>query len=158
MSQDIPCHMTSFCGKDLNGQAVTLPQGAPGSPCLLFFAFWRSQQAQVDAWLEACSPQIQAQADLSYYEVPVIRRGTALFRWWVQLGMKSGVRDFERRRHSVTHHTDPEAFRRLYGMPTAGQVYVLLVTREGRILWRAEGQPTNEAIRELAAALETPPR
>ena len=57
------------------------------------------------------------------------------------------------RARTITLYVDKPAFRRALELPHEEDIYVLLVDREGKVFWRAEGAFAPEKGESLAAAL-----
>jgi predicted transcriptional regulator len=57
------------------------------------------------------------------------------------------------RARTITLYVDKAAFRQALELPHEEDIYVLLVDREGNVLWRAEGAFTPEKGESLAAVL-----
>lgn len=57
--------------------------------------------------------------------------GHPFFRWFVNQGMRSGIKNLECRRRTVTFSLDKEGFCRTRGLPDEEWIYVRLVGREG---------------------------
>jgi hypothetical protein len=56
----------------LDGRAITLPGGLEGQVNLLFIAFQREQQAEVDTWMPATIALAESHPGLEWCELPTI--------------------------------------------------------------------------------------
>jgi hypothetical protein len=88
-----------------------------------------------------------------YYELPVIQRLNVLARTFINEGMRSGIPDRLARARTITLYLDKVAFRRALELPHEDDIYVLLVDRQGQVLWRSGGAFTPEKGEGLAAAV-----
>ena len=140
-------------GENLEGRAFTLPADLERAYNLLFIAFQRDQQADIDSWLPFVKQLVKEYPALAYYELPTIYRGNPLFRWWLNTSMSVGIPDKKAREVTITLYLDKQAFRKALGMPDEGRIYVLLVNRKGEVLWRVEGSFKEERGRDLKHAL-----
>ena len=131
-------------GENLEGRTFTLPTDLEGTYNLLFIAFKREQQLDIDSWLPFAKQLVQEYPALAYYELPTIYRGHPFFRWWLNTGMRMGIPDKKAR--EVTKALD---------MPDEERIYVLLVNRKGEVLWRVDEPFSEEKGRDLKLALES---
>jgi hypothetical protein len=138
---------------NLSRQGFTLPADFEGDVNVLLIAFQRWHQRAVDTWIPFVRQLEQAHDDVRYYELPVIQRMNVLGRTFINEGMRAGIPDPVARARTITLYVDKPAFRHTLELPHEEDIYVLLVDREGQVLWRAEGAFTPEMGESLAAAL-----
>jgi len=99
-------------GETLTGRTLELP-GDFGAPLnLVFVAFRRRQQAEVDSWLPAAAAVEAEFEGVRYYELPVISRLYAPARRFIDGGMRAGIADADARDRTVTVYTDKRVLRR----------------------------------------------
>ena len=142
-------------GENLEGRAFTLPADLKGAYNLLFIAFQRDQQIDINSWLPFAKQLVKEYPALAYYELPTIYRGHPLFRWWLNTGMRMGIPDKKAREVTITLYLDKHTFRKALDMPDEERIYVLLVNRKGEVLWQVEGPFNEEKGRDLKHALES---
>ena len=142
-------------GENLEGRIFTLPADLKGAYNLLFIAFQRDQQIDINSWLPFAKQLVKEYPALAYYELPTIYRGHPLFRWWLNTGMRMGIPDKKAREVTITLYLDKQAFRKALDMPDEERIYVLLVNRKGEVLWRVEGPFHEERERDLKHAIES---
>ena len=142
-------------GENLEGRSFTLPADLEGAYNLLFIAFQRDQQADIDSWLPLVKQLVKEYPALAYYELPTIYRGNPLFRWWLNTSMRMGIPDKKAREVTITLYLDKQAFRKALDMPDEERIYVLLVNHKGEVLWRVEGPFKEEKGLDLKHALES---
>jgi len=138
---------------NLSRRGFTLPADFEGDVNVLLIAFQRWHQRVVDTWIPFVRQLEQAHDDVRYYELPVIQRMNVLGRTFINEGMRAGIPDRVARARTITLYVDKAAFRQALGLPHEEDIYVLLVDREGNVLWRAEGAFTPEKGESLAAVL-----
>ena len=138
---------------NLSRRGFTLPADFEGDVNVLLIAFQRWHQRVVDTWIPFVRQLEQAHDDVRYYELPVIQRMNVLGRTFINEGMRAGIPDPVARARTITLYVDKPAFRQALELPHEEDIYVLLVDREGKVLWRAEGAFTPEMGESLAAAL-----
>jgi hypothetical protein len=143
----------SVTGANLQRKRLALPQDLKGELNLLLIAFQQWQQTQVDTWIPFARQLEETHSGVRYYELPTIRRLNALARTFINEGMRAGIPDPVARERTITLYLDKNAFREAIQLPGEDDIYVLLLNRQGRVLWRAEGAFTPEKGESLAAAV-----
>jgi hypothetical protein len=141
-------------GENLEGHVFTFPKDLQGVFNVLFIAFQREQQIDIDSWLPFVKQQVKQYPALAYYELPTIYRGNPLFRWGVNTGMRMGIPDKKAREVTITLYLDKKAFRKVLNMPDEERIYVLLVNSNGEVLWRVEEPFNEEKGQNLKNAIE----
>jgi len=139
---------------NLEGQTFTLPHDFGGERNVLFIAFQRQQQAEVDTWVPFVKPLVARTPGTEYYEIPTIYRMIAPMRWMLNRGMRSGIDDRGARERTITLYLDKGPFKRALGISDEKRIQVLVVDREGQVLWRTTGPFTEEKGASLEAALK----
>lgn len=137
-------------GVNLEGEEIPLPTGFAGELNLVAVAFEQDQQQFVDTWIEAINELVAVSPGLRFYEVPTIYEAGPAFRFWVNNGMRSGIRDPVSRERTITVYLDRERFNELLAIPDMSDIHVFLLDGAGRILWRTTG-PLDE---KKSASLE----
>jgi len=140
-------------GSNLQRQKLNLPQDFQGERNLVLIAFQQWQQSQVDTWIPFARQLEETDPELRYYELPTIQRRNSLTRTFINEGMRAGIPDPVARERTITLYLDKRAFREALQLPGEDDIHVLLLDRQGRILWRAEGAFTGEKGESLTAAL-----
>lgn len=141
-------------GSNLERQSLRLPEDLEGDLNLLFIAFKRSQQVEVDSWLPLARDLAEAHPGLSYYELPTISKRGALARWFINEGMRRGIPDPVARRSTITLYLDKKAFREALDIPHEDEIQVMLADHLGRVLWRQSGAMTEDSAAGLKAEIE----
>ncbi|HEU5439123.1 MAG TPA: hypothetical protein VFU88_07515 [Ktedonobacterales bacterium] len=141
---------------NLEHREFTLPDDFDGERNLVLIAFKREQQAEIDTWIPAAQRLAREHPDVRYYELPTISRGVPLARWWLDAAMRAGIPDRAAREATITLYVDKPAFRDALQLPTEETIAVLLVRRDGQVLWRDEGAYTEEKGQRLMDTLNRP--
>ena len=139
--------------ENLEGRLFTLPKDLEGEFNVLFIAFQREQQIDIDSWLPFVKQQVMQYPALAYYELPTIHRGNPFFRWGLNAGMRMGIPDKKAREVTITLYLDKKAFRKALNIPDEERIYVLLVNNMGEVLWRVERRFDEEKGRDLKQAI-----
>ena len=135
---------------DLNGRSVSLPQDLPGDPTIVFIAYKRNQQPSINAWVAHLG--LQERGGAAWAELPVVGRGAALFRNFIDNGMRSGITSTAMRGRTITIYSSQRAFNRALGIDGRDQIYTALVGRGGQVHVLIKGDVTEDKIARLRAA------
>ncbi len=141
-------------GANLQRKKLSLPQDFQGELNLVLIAFQQWQQTQVDTWIPFARQLEDTYPRVRYYELPTIQRLNTLARTFINEGMRAGIPDPIARERTITLYLDKNAFREALQLPGEDDIYVLLLDRQGRVMWRAEGAFTPEKGESLAAAVQ----
>jgi len=141
-------------GDNLLRSNFRLPRDFGGELNILLIAFQRWQQTAIDTWLPLVQQLEKTYAGVRYYELPTIQRLNPLARTFINEGMRAGIPDQTARERTITLYVDKIAFRQALGLPHEDDIYVLLVDRQGRVLWRASGPFSPDEGRSLAKSIE----
>ena len=142
-------------GVNLQRQRVLLPSGLPGDLNILIIAFQRWQQAMIESWVPFVEELEQTHPGVRYYELPTLEGRDSLSRTLINEGMRAGIRDVRARQRTITLYVDRAAFRSALDLPDESTIYVLLVNRRGRVVWRGEGALTADKSQALLRAIQT---
>jgi hypothetical protein len=140
-------------GSNLQRKKLILPQDFQGELNLVLIAFQQWQQARVDTWILFAKQLEETHPTMRYYELPTIQRLYGLARTFINEGMRAGIPDPVARERTITLYLDKRAFQEALQLPGEDDIHVLLLDRQGRVLWRAEGAFTQENGESLAAAV-----
>jgi ATP10 protein len=144
-------------GSNLQRSKLTLPQDFQGELNLVLIAFQQWQQTQVDTWIPFARQLEKDHPALRYYELPTIQRLNTLARTFINEGMRAGIPDLVARERTITLYLDKKAFREALQLPGEDGIHVLLLNRQGQVLWRAEGAFTPDKGKFLAAVIRGGP-
>ena len=140
-------------GSNLQRTKLTLPHDFQGERNLVLIAFQQWQQTQVDTWIPFARQLEETYRAVRYYELPTIQRLNTLARTFINEGMRAGIPDLVARERTITLYVDKKAFREALQLPSEEDIYVLLLDRQGWVLWRGEGAFTPEKGESLIAAI-----
>lgn len=142
-------------GETLTGRHLDLPDDFEGVLNLVFLAFQREQQSDVDTWIPVGESIESDYADVRYYEIPTMSRLYAPVKRFIDGGMRSGIPDRETRDRTITLYTDKETVRRALDIDTEEKIHAFLVDREGTIYWRAEGPRDDTRAEHLREVIDS---
>ncbi len=136
-------------GELLSGGKIVLPDSALGSESLLLLGFTYESRHEVEAWVVRIRRDFGAESSLRWYEVPMLGGAARLARPFIDGGMRRGT---PRELHDrvLTVYRDAKEWKRHAGFTTPDVAYVLLVSREGRLVWRGQGPLDDRTYDALA--------
>jgi hypothetical protein len=137
---------------NLDKEKVTLPGGLEGETNLLILSFALEQKKDVDTWMTAAEALQHSNFQFRYYQLPVAERENFIFRWWETSSMRSDETDPVTWHWIVPLFVDRPKFLKDLDIPNQKQIVVLLVDRQGHILWRNSGAITDDKRAALVAA------
>lgn len=132
---------------------LNLPSDFAAQLDLLLISFQPEQQTQIETWMPVAQALQHTNFDLRWYRMPVSASENFVFRWWDNSSMRSDETDPETYPWIVPLYVNVNSFRRSLQIPTTRQIAILLVDKQGRVLWRAEGPVTPEGRASLRAAV-----
>jgi hypothetical protein len=130
-----------------------LPGTLAGDVNLLLIAFRQWQQKDVDTWVPTATDLATAHPAFRAYELPVISRVYRPVSGFIDGGMRGGIPDPAVRDTTITLYLDRKRFLAALGIDSVAEIVPMLVTPEGRILWRATGRCTDAGDRSLRDAV-----
>lgn len=134
---------------DLNGDSKTLPAELPGETTIVFIAYKQNQQPAVNTWVYGLG--LDPSQGAEFVEVPVVGRAARMMRSVVDNGMRSGIVDRDMRARTITLYESPSLVNDPLGFSGRNEIRVLLVRRNGEVLWSTSGPATEQGINELKA-------
>jgi len=127
-------------GKNLSGKEFALPAAFEGPLDLVFVAFERKQQGDVDSWKSFADGLKTRYPRLRVYELPTLPRSISFLRGFIDGGMRSGIPDAAARDSTITLYVDKRAYERALQIASEREIAVLLVKPSGEIVWRTTGR------------------
>jgi hypothetical protein len=126
-------------GVNLARKRLNLPGDLKGQVNMVFVAFQQWQQGEVNTWIPTAQELETSHPDLRYYELPTIRPLNRLAQAFINSGMRAGIPDRLARVRTITLYLDKDVFCRALDMPDEDHIYVLLLDKDGQVLWRERG-------------------
>ena len=123
-------------GRNLKRKKYTRPQDFPSSLNIVLVAFQRYQQLDINTWMPFVSELDSEYSDLTYFELPAIYQMGPLGQFMLNEGMRAGNPDQKARESTITLYGDKPKFRGHLQIRSEDAIQILLVTDEGKILWR----------------------
>ena len=142
-------------GSNLEGKRFALPTDFEGEYNVVVVAFRREQQADVDSWLPFLRQQNVAARGVRVYELPTLSRSYRWMRGVIDGGMARGIPEKATREVTITLYIDKTPFKDALAIATEDRIVTLIVARDGRVLWRADGRFSTASGAELSAMLSS---
>jgi len=148
-----PAVFPSLSTYNLAKARLNLPSDFAAPLNLLLISFKPEQQTQIETWIPVAQALQHTNFSFRWYRMPVSASENFIFRWWDDASMRSDETDPETYPWIVPLYVDVNSFRRSLRIPTVHTIAVLLVNKQGRVLWRAEGPMTPAERASLTAAV-----
>lgn len=143
-------------GSNLEGRRFNLPRDFEGETNLVLIAFEQWHQPIVDTWMPFTQALMAEFPGVRRYELPTIQKMGWFNERMLDYWMRVGIPDVNTRRTTITLYLDVAPFCQALELPTSGQIYALLVNRDGEVLWRAGGGFTPALGDEIKGMLRQP--
>lgn len=140
-------------GRNLEGRTLRLPRDFEGERTVVLVAFRQRQQREVDSWMPELNARRAADPTLAVYEIPTLASGWTPLRGWIDGGMARGIKSQAVREVTVTLYINKGPFKDALAITSEAAIHVLLLDREGRVLFRTTGPATPDGIAALRRAL-----
>lgn len=131
-------------GTTLAGTQVTLPDGLKAKLSIVVVGFSHQSEEQISNWGRLISADYGKSADICYFELAMLGGVPKLVRGMIVKRLASSV-PFDERDHYVPVPEGEPAWRSVAHYNKPEDAYVLLLDRNGTVLWQTEGEPTNAA-------------
>lgn len=137
----------------LNKTRVFLPRDFAGQIDLLLISFRPEQQTQIDTWMPLAEAFQHTDFNFRWYRLPVSSQENIVFRWWENSSMRSDESDPETWPWIIPLYVDKDSFRHSLQISGERQMVAMLVDKQGRVLWHADGSLTPDKRSSLTAAV-----
>ena len=148
-----PTVFPNVTGSNLNGKTFQLPGDFHAPASLVFIAYQREQQGDIDSWKSAVTDLRRRYPFLGEYELPTLSRNITLFRGFIDGGMRRGIPDTATRAATITLYIDKHAFNKTLEIGDERAIVIVLVKPDGTILWRTTGDYAPGKVAGLNAVL-----
>jgi hypothetical protein len=150
--------MPELRGEYLSGRRAILPKDAVGRVALLLFGFSYQSRFAVEAWTKRFREDFEKNAQVTFYEIPMIGGMARFGKWFIDSGMRRGTPKADRE-NVITVYGGTEAWKQRLGVQAEDSAYLVLVDQKGNVAWRHAG-PFEETsypalaveVRKLASA------
>jgi hypothetical protein len=147
-------HFPIVSGTNLDRQEFEFPRDFAGEYNLVIIPFQQKQQLDVNTWIPAAQELERTTPGLVYYELPTIYELPKLSRTFINEGMRAGIPDQTARERTITLYLDKDKFKAALEIQSEEIITLVLVNRQGDLLWRGEGRYSEEKIQDLLKTME----
>ncbi|MEM7554407.1 MAG: hypothetical protein AAF378_09965 [Cyanobacteria bacterium P01_A01_bin.84] len=126
-------------GLNLQGKKFNLPGDFSAPYNVVLLAYSQGQQSDVNTWLPLLKQAETNLSELRYYELPTLPQMNPAARAQLDQWMIDGIPDEENRARTITLYLDVKAFNDVLNIDNTEEIQILLVTKEGKILWQEQG-------------------
>lgn len=147
-------HFPRVEGTNLEGKRFSLPSDFGAELNVVFVAFRREQQADVDSWLPFLREQKLGSRGVRVYEVPTLNRSYRWMRRFIDGGMARGIPELSTRETTITLYIDKAPFKKALAIETEDRIVTMFVAKDGSVRWRADGPFSEAGGAELMRALD----
>jgi hypothetical protein len=151
-SADMP--MLKVEGESLAGHHIVLPDAASGKVAVLIFGFTKASKVPTAAWAKKISPDFANQPAFALYQLPVLEDVPRLVRGMVISSIRKGVHE-ETRDHFVPILNGEADLKKLVSYKEPDDAYLVVLSREGKIVGQMHGAVTDAAYAPLKTQLES---
>ena len=143
--------MIEATGESLEGNTVKMPQDFTGQETLLLFGYKQDSQFDIDRWLIGLD---MTQTNVAAYEIPTIQGMLPrMFSGFIDGGMRKGIPK-QLWKGVVTVYADGDKIQRFTGNLNPNNARVMLLDKQGRIVYFYDRGFSVEALNEVREALE----
>lgn len=141
----------SVHGKNLNEEAVVLPDRYLGKPTLLLVGYTQKAQFDIDRWILGA---LQADVKTEIVEVPTIAGMVPqMVQGFIDSGMRKGIPKSDWASVVTVYEDAPKVIAAL-GNERQQSAYVVLLDKEGRIAWSSNIGYSAAQVLELKKIVE----
>ena len=143
--------MVEATGESLEGKIVVIPEDFIGQETLLLFGYKQDSQFDIDRWLIGLD---MTQTKVAAYEIPTIQGMLPrMFSGFIDGGMRKGIPK-ELWKGVVTVYADGDKIQRFTGNLNPNNARVMLLDKDGSIVYFYDRGFSVEALNEVREALE----
>jgi hypothetical protein len=150
----MPLTFPQSTGRNLNGKAFTFPQDFPTQLNIVVLAFRYGQGALIREWASFLDEITDQNPNLSWYELPTLSDAMLLNRPNIDGGMRAAIREAKIRDRTITLYLDKTNFLTSLNIPTDQTIAILLVKKDGEIVWQTNSGFNKERFAALKTAID----
>ena len=140
-------------GRDIDGNDFVVPTDFAGDLNLVLMAFTREHQYDVNTWLPHVRELESSRQGFRVYEVPTLWEMSWFQRKQLDFWMSTGIREPLARATTITLYTDLQDMQSALAITDFDTIQVLLVDRDGLVVWRSAGVFSQAKFESMAEVL-----
>ena len=133
---------------------MVFPDDFSGEFNLVFIAFLRWHQDQIDEWIPFVEQLAEEYPELQYYEFPTLPKRGFVYRTFLNEGMRAGIPNEATRARTITLYLDKSAFRNVLDIDNEANIWLYLFDKSGNVLWRTDGRVDEDKREALRAVIK----
>lgn len=137
-------------GEFLTGRDALLPDAASGRVALLALGFTYNSRFPVEAWIGRFRKDFGSNAQVTFYEIPMIGGMARLGKWFIDSGMRKGTPRSDQE-NVITVYGGTDFWKQSVGYTSPDAAYLVLLDKHGAVRWRSSGGFDEKAYRDLNA-------
>jgi hypothetical protein len=143
----------TISAENLAKERKELPGDFAGRLNVVVIAFRQDQVGLLASW-EPFLEELEGEyGGVKFYELPTLSANYSPIRWWIDGGMRGGIRSPEARKRTITLYTRKGDFKKALGIEREDDISVMLL-EGGGVVWKAEGEYTQEKFDALRREVE----
>lgn len=147
-------YFPTVSGTSLAGREFTLPFSLDGEFNIVILAFEPVHQLLLQSWLPSLENLRLKYERLAYYQLPTLWAYSDEQRHIIDIGMRQAIPNPRLHDRVIPLYVQKDQLREVLELPNESTIYILLIDREGEILWRADGVITPEKLESLTRLLD----
>lgn len=148
--------LPTFTGQNLSGEEVTIPDAFTTEFVVALIVFDRDQQSRAEPWLPVVRELDDNYANLSFYDLAIVTDIAPAARLMALGGMRLLIDEDLHSHFVMPFMENREVLLEALDIPDFETMYIVVMNTAGEVLWRIEGEYTEEkgaALREQLAHL-----
>jgi hypothetical protein len=143
----------TISAENLSRERKELPKDFTGRLNVIVIAFRQDQVGLLSSWEPFLEGLEEECPGVRFYELPTLSSSFSPIRWWIDGGMRGGIRSPMARERTITLYTKKRDFKKALSIPNEDDISVMLL-EESRVVWRTEGEYTKEKFDGLRREVE----
>jgi len=143
-------NMPELRGEYLSGRKAILPKDSSGRVALLLFGFTYQSRFAVEAWTSRFRGDFESDPQITFYEIPMIGGMARLGKLFIDRGMRHGTPAADHE-NVITVYGGTKLWKQRLGFKAEDSAYLVLIDRNGKVVWRHAGPFDETSYRALAA-------
>ena len=143
----------TISAENLSRKRKELPKDFAGQLNVIVIAFRQDQVGLLASWEPFLEDLEEEYRSVRFYELPTLSSSYSPIRWWIDGGMRGGIRSPKARERTITLYTKKGDFKKALNISSEDDISVMLL-EEGAVIWRTEGEYTKERFDGLRREVE----
>jgi len=141
-------------GEYLSGQRANLPQDSSGRVALLMLGFTYESRFAVESWAKRFRQDFGNQPKVTFFEIPMIGGLARMGKWFIDGGMRRGTPKTDYG-NVITVYGGTDAWKRRVGFRDPNAAYLILIDRDGKVVWRYAGAFADDPYAALSSKVSS---